>query len=417
VLSLLTACTGDRAAADFEAAFVDDPAVVSIELTSHDNQPFTGGVSGEVLAAAGLPDDEFSALVDRLSGYTAAHADSMRGQVTVVGEDVSLPVTGVAADDASNARLLLSLRTQPGFLSAALTLDHRAHVAARVVTADDALALAQRVPSLAEDAGIAAAPGARVRTADDMTDLSALSTAQLAEAAAVWAAVTREVPAVGIRADGTAITIALSQESDLARAAAAAASVRDTSQIRFASDLVRLGDADGALARALWDELGIDARETVDYVWESNAVLQVATIDAGSLPGAVTPVAAAAAEAGAPSVQLRAQEPKEVSVDLTSAADLDALPLALAELIEDAAVTSLTARQDSVRVTVTGMSDTQVGRLAVPLKAIASPDARVCVERERDAICVTAADALDPATARAAARPFVDAWNDAPVGP
>lgn len=413
-LLLLSACTGDGAAAGFEAAFADDPAVASLELTSRDNHAFTGGVSGEVIADDRVTEDQWAALVDRVSAYTAAHAEAMGGRVSVVGSGLSLLVTGAGAEDAAAARLLLALRAEPGFASADLTSERGTHVAVRTIATEDALAIASRIPERARAAGVALPPTVRVRTVDEATDLDALSASELADVTATWAAVSAEVPAVGIRSDGTAMTLALASEADLERAETAARPVAAALPVRFASDTVRLGDADGEIARAFWAALDPADRDGVQFVWESDRALQVMAVDAAAVPGLVAPVRRAAS-GRAQSVELRADGPPHVTVDLALVTDADASSTALARLIADEEVVSVFATPRSITVAVASGDD--IARLAAPSRMLAPAGSRVCVDRERDAVCVTAADRLDRADARGNARAFVDAWNAEAMAP
>ncbi|UOQ60242.1 hypothetical protein MUN76_14585 [Leucobacter rhizosphaerae] len=391
LLSLLTACTGDGAVRDFAAAFADDPAVASLELTSHDNQPFTGGVSGDVVADDELTDEEFAALVARVSDYTAAHGTTMRGRVTVVGPDVSLPVSGVTTEDATRVAFLLALREQPGFVAGSLTGDDAVSLSVRVLMADDAFAVAGLVPALADDAGVAGSMDVTARTDDDTTVLTDLSEARLTEAAAVWSAVSHDVTVSGIRADDTVTTVALEHESDLAAAEAASAQVGSVTPIRFESDRVRLGNADGTIARSLLGLLDDPTRELVRFVWESEGAVQVMAVDASAVPALVTPVGSSASQAGAQSAHVRAEGGTSVTVDLPRPDELATLTIVLAQLVAADAVTSIAIGPRSARITAPDASDAEVDRFTELLVEFGDPGTRVCVERDDRASCTTVA--------------------------
>ncbi|WP_243226772.1 hypothetical protein [Microbacterium sp. CIAB417] len=189
---LVSGCTGDGEAGAFAAEFAGDPAVASVELTSHDNQPFTGGVSGQVVAREGVADHEVSALADRLSSYTRENGERMRGLVSLLAD----------------------------------------------------------------------------------------------------------MPLAGMRLRDDALVMTLAKEEDYARAADRAATLTSDGEPRlaFASDLIRLGETDGALTRDLVERLDDPELECIAYVWESGSRLQIAVTSQRYLDAVARSVTAALPE-------------------------------------------------------------------------------------------------------------------------
>jgi len=413
-LLLLTGCTGDRAAADFEASFRDDPAVASLELTSHDNQPFTGGVSGDLHAVAGLSDDDLIALVDRVSAYTVEYAESMRGHITVISDAVTLVVRGPQTADASRAAFALGVLAEPGVASVELGGADRDTLTARVADVDDAFALVGRLPDMAVAHGLAAAPAFHLRTPDATTDLAGAGGDTLGSAREVWTTLSQALSLSGVRVGDDVITITLADEADAAAAAAIAAGMDDT--IRFASPTVRLGvDGDGALARGFLAAVSADVRAQIAHVWESAGTLRVAAVAADRVPALLweiartTPIDPALVTVGADGEQ---------AVDvIIPAHDLDTYAAAVGDLLARPGLLELRVRADDVSITVAELNDADLAAFAAGLKLIAEDGARVCVHRPADAVCVTAAREIDPGEVRDEGAAFVDAWNLAPAAP
>lgn len=271
---LVSGCTGDGEAGAFAAEFGDDPAIVSVELTSHDNQPFTGGVSGQVVARAELADHELSALADRLSSYTRENSERMRGLVSLLADDVELIVTGHLETDAAAAETALTLRADERVMSAEIAESFIAVVGADVGAS---IELIRSLPQLAATAPSEAGSELFVRTEDRVVDVGD-APQRVAGALAAWDALVAEVPLTGMRLRDAALVVTLAQEEDYARAADRAAGLESDAEPRlaFASDIIRLGEADGARARDLVGRLDDSELERIAYVWESGSRLQIA---------------------------------------------------------------------------------------------------------------------------------------------
>ncbi|GGO59593.1 hypothetical protein GCM10010910_02930 [Microbacterium nanhaiense] len=289
---LLAGCTGDGEAAAFAREFRDDPAVESMELTSHDNQPFTGGVRGDVVVRDTATDGSVSDLVGRIGDYTRANADRMRGRVTLIVDGLKTEVTGDRAVDDAHLRLLLTLRSDDRVRGASI---RDAAVGVYGAAADVAIDLARDLPAVVERN----TPGEEwllsVRSEDGAVSLRGDS-AILGTGVRLWDVLGSVVPLTGIRVEDTSrIEIALRHESDLPRARAAASelALANDPEVVFASDLVRLGDSDGEDARLLLSRLEEVTRERVVYVWVSDTRMQVAVRNEDDLSALAGPIEAA----------------------------------------------------------------------------------------------------------------------------
>ncbi|GAA3646777.1 hypothetical protein GCM10022202_02540 [Microbacterium marinilacus] len=291
-LLLAAGCTGDGESAAFQRAFADDPSVESMKLTSHDNQPFTGGVSGEVVAREALADEDFAALVGRIGDYTRENGDRMQGRVSLVVDGFEMEVTGDEGHDDEAVGLLLALRADARVISA--TVGDSSLVLVGSGTAE-AVELARDLPALRDEVAPGLPDTATVRAEDGDVDLRG-STAARGDALRLWDALTAEVPLAGLRArNEPVVVVALRDESDLsaARRVAAGVALGPGTSVRFASDVVRLGDSDGEDARLLLSSLDEELRDRIAYVWISGARVQVAVRIEADLAGMADAVDAA----------------------------------------------------------------------------------------------------------------------------
>lgn len=320
--ALLTGCTGDGQVAAFERAFADDAAVRSLELTSHDNQPFTGGVSGEVFARDALSDADLTALADRVGVYTSQHRDEMRGVVSIVADGIEFAVTGDAADDADAVRWALAVRADERVRSAEVDATFVGMVGVDVEAAvgllrdlDGLLAGGDRVP----DVVVRSEDGA-VSVRDDAAPGSG-GHGGVARALAVWDALADGVPLSGMRLHDGQLVVTLRSEADLKRAQQRVASMpvegdhSDDAEVWFASDLVRLGDSDGGRAREVIAALDADVAARIVYIWQSDARLQVTVRSAGD-QDAVADAVEAVLPAGTTEASVAVEGEEGSSVDL-----------------------------------------------------------------------------------------------------
>jgi hypothetical protein len=291
---LVSGCTGDGEAGAFAAEFSDDPAVASVELTSHDNQPFTGGVSGQVVAREGLADDKVSALVDRLSSYTRENGERMRGLVSLLADDVELIVTGQLETDAAAVDTALTLRSDERVVSGEIAESFIALVGADVGAA---IELMRDLPELVAQAPAEARAELFVRTEDRVVDVGD-APPRVAGALAAWDTLIVEAPLTGMRLRDDVLVMTLAQETDYARAADRAAALLGDADPRlaFASDLIRLGEADGARARDLVGRLDASQLGRIAYVWESGTRLQIAVTSKRHMDAVARSVTAALPE-------------------------------------------------------------------------------------------------------------------------
>lgn len=414
----LAGCTGDSAVGDFERVFAGDPAVESLDLTSHDNQPFTGGVSGDVQARAELSDTDVLGLADRLGAYTNENEERMRGRITLVADGFSCEISGERRLDDDCLSVLLALRADDRAVSGRIgpsTVD---------VTVDrfeSGLSLAGELPGTLEDAAPGRAWTTSVHTqdtADLSLELNDLDARRTAEVLASWEALSSEVPLTGVEfGTDDGITFALARESDLATATLLADRALAGSDVatRFSSDLVRLGESDGHLARQLLTQLDGNSIERLDYIWESRSRLAVNARKATDIAELIAPILASA-PAEATSVTIAATDTEETGVELTpGAVPSPAWLRTLDSLLRDEEVRSLRVSADTVDLGVSAVEDGDLARFAPELKTLAPDGARVCLDRGDDAVCVTAGDVIDDSAlnpySREHAREFIRAWN------
>ncbi|MDR6865963.1 hypothetical protein J2Y69_000548 [Microbacterium resistens] len=272
---LLSACTGDGESAAFQREFADESSIESMELTSHDNQPFTGGVSGDVIVREAVTDAEFTELAARVGSYTREHVGRMRGRVSLVVRGLEMVVTGDEQTDDDHVRLLLALRTDMSVMSAVIA---EVSVSVGTTTAEEAIRLARNLPARLEDVATDRPWQLSVRSEGGEVAVTGDATA-MAAAVRLWETLSASVPLTGIRAqEDSGVTATLRHEADVSRAQAVVAGMAlgDDMTPTFASDLVRLGDSDGEDARLLLSRLDPDMRARIAYVWISDTRIQVA---------------------------------------------------------------------------------------------------------------------------------------------
>lgn len=414
ILVVLTGCTGDSAADDFRRAFTDDPAVAALELTSHDNQPFTGGVSGDVVARDDLPDDEVVALAARLGDYTEQHAAAMQGRVTLVADRFECEIAGEDGQDDECVSALLALREDGRATSGTISPPS---VWVSTPGVDDGVSLARDLPTVLAAVAPEQSWGITIRSEDGAVNLDGMDAGRSSAVVSAWDGISAELPLTGVSSDeDEGVTFALAREADLARASDLAAQfLADTDvEVRFSSDLIQLGDSDGRAARAFLAGLDADVAASIESVWESDSRMQVTVATSRDLPGLVGPVLAGV-PAEITGVELVASD-DDTRVGLQPAAPPSVAWLrSLDAVLADPAVASLSLTETAVDLNVGALTDDQLARFAPDLRTLAPEGSRVCLVRIEDSICVTAADVLDEQQvnphSRERGQAFVEAWN------
>lgn len=311
-VTLLVGCTGDGQVGAFKRAFADDTAIASMELTSHDNQPFTGGVSGKVFARDSLADSEVDGLAHRLSAYAREHGDQMQGLVTLVVDGFEMVVSGDETSDAATARALIALRGDDRVRSSQI---QRSSIAVEAIDLDAALSMIRNPPEpLNDQAG--ETREIFVRTEDGALDVGG-EPPQLTAALASWDALSGEIALEGMRLRDGRLVVTLQSERDFARAQQEAAALAAQSGLAlvFASDLIRLGESEGSRARELVARLDVELASRVAWVWESGTRLQVAVINEEDL-GAVAAALSGTLPAGTTGVTLEVAGAADSRIDL-----------------------------------------------------------------------------------------------------
>lgn len=288
-----------------------------MELTSHDNQPFTGGVSGEVFARDGLDDESFSGLAERISEYTAQHGEEMRGLVTLLVDGYRVRVTGDSAADSGAVDTLLALRTDDRVRSAGVG---ESSIGVVAVDIDAGVSVARGLPSPIASDVADSFRFFRVSSEDGAIDIGG-DLPDLAKALVTWDTLDIDVPLQGMRLSEGSLVVTLQHESDFARAQQLVATMPEGGTTpRFASDLVRLGvSSDGSRARELLARLDAESLPKIAWVWESGSRLQIAVMSREN-PEALIDVLADALPSGTTDASVRAEDEVDSSVDIPLAA-------------------------------------------------------------------------------------------------
>lgn len=438
----LTGCmTGDGVHAAFTREFARDPAVVDLDLSSADNMPFTGGVGGEVTLRSDLGEAELRAFAERVREFGADHggaaadqaasSDPSRVRITLLVDEWRLPV--LMDPEAGNALLEVfgelrgDARVQTGGFGTRDFTDSATSARLEVADGETAFALLAESPELF--AGLGRMPEVTVATVPGVPERVVLTGAPGAwsdRAGAGYAALGAAAPLTAFEADPSSVTVTLARETDLERAeeiARVALHLSDGGDVFFQSDLVTLFPrASGGSARALLADFPADARAGVESLWTDDRAIQLRAADARVLADLAVAVDASPVADGLGPVTIRVGQADEPTLaiqgDPGALAAQASTAIALGERSEVARV--VLSPGFSMELVTTGTpSDADLAAYAVPLKALAEPGDRVCIDAARQgSFCVTAAEQLTLAelTERAArdGRPFVDAWNARP---
>lgn len=472
----LTACmTGDRVHGAFTREFSRDPAVVSMDLSSADNMPFTGGVGGEVVLRDDISDAELRDFTERVRAFAAdqpgpdtAGGDgagstagtSSRVRVTVLYDSWRIPVL---ADESQGAALLDvfgELSRDPrvrggGFTSRDFTT---AVDSARIEVTDgpavfDLLAGQQQVfAALAKAPRLTVATDASPESNSEPVErivVEGTPGAWLDAAAATYASLRAAIPLAAFEADASAVSVTLAQESDLgkAREISRALLPGGDSAVAFQSDVVTLfPGAHGDAARALLAELPARDRARVATVWTDDRALQLGVADepavaeepgSAGAPGSAQrqgsadkqgsaalaelarAVAGTSAAEAFETLELRSGDPREPALAVRSAPRnlevLAATAVGLGDRDEVARVQLSPGTSLEIAVSARPAAD-DLTSYAAALKPVAVPGDRVCIDAgTTGSFCVIAAAKLTAAELNERATregaAFIEAWN------
>ena len=394
---LLAACSGDSVRGEFARTFGDDPAVAGFELSTADNQPFTGGLRADVRVQPSASDDALRGLVDRLSGFDAARSGT-EVRITVRTPTLTVPIFAEATTSAATIEAALDLAAVADVGSVELTAaDDQERVSAvrlqleRSAPSDysTAFALAREIPDRLATIAVASGPHITLRDPAAHFTVQGPPGTWWLDAEATLLSLTDPAPAVrvaGVRASPDSIVITVGDESEVPAATARLAEHALTSDyhVAFASPQVSLGTAaTGAPARALVDGLGDTERATVESLWTDDAR---ATFTAASPADAEALASALSARPEATAFELLtvivgAPDDPELSVT-SEPSQLGALTAQASAMLDGPGITAITVSPRKVTVTVPQRSSTDALQAQwVTLERLAEPGARLCAER------------------------------------
>lgn len=449
--SLAGCATGDAVHGAFVREFANDPAVVGLDLSSADNQPFTGGVGGEVSLRDDVTDAELRAFAERVRAFAADQGggevgavqgaeQGSRVRISALFDGWRIPVLLDRAQGDALIDVASELRGDARVRAATFTADALATAVSsarlEVVDGDAAFALLGASPNLF--ARLATAPAVTVATLPTSPERVVLAGAPggwLDGADAAYKALHAELSLTGFEAAPDEVKVTLAREADRDRAdAIARLALLDASlPVRIQSDLVTLGPgATGGAARDLLAALPADASGAVESVWTDDRALQLGAagpeglaalaraIDAGA--GAGVGAGAGAAEAPLRPVTIRTGDPSEPTLSVRGEPGALAAQAAVAVSLNGRDEIARVELQPGVSFELTLRSRPAAADLAAyaeALKPLAVPGDRVCVDAvEGQSFCVIAAPQLTAAElndrAQRAGGPFIDAWNARP---
>lgn len=441
--SLVGCATGDAVHDQFAREFSRDPAVVELDLSSADNQAFTGGVGGEVSLRDDITDAELRAFGERVREFAVDHDTRVLGSAGPSNVRISVLFDGwrvpVLLDEAQGGALLDATKELRGDSRVDAVVFNSVEFttvvdSATIEIADGDTAFAMLAESPGLFAQLAPSPTLTVTTRPGAAERVVLAGAPgpwLDSARASYDALTAQLALTGFEADQETATVRLANEADLARAEALARAALQgsTLAVTFQSDLVTLfPGATGGAARALLAELPENARAALESVWTDDRALKLGATDraavaalARAIDGAGAGGAGGGAEPLGP-VTIHTGDPSEPALSIQGAPG---------QLVAQATVgVALSARGEVARVALLPGSSLELALeerptqadladYAAALKPLAEPGDRVCIDAvSGGSFCVIAAPQLSDAElndrAKRAGAPFIEAWNERP---
>ncbi|GAA1320446.1 hypothetical protein ACFSWE_04920 [Leucobacter albus] len=282
----------------FAREFSRDPAVVELDLSSADNQAFTGGVGGEVSLRDDITDAELRAFGERVREFAVDHDTRVLGSAGPSNVRISVLFDGwrvpVLLDEAQGDALLDATKELRGDSRVDAVVFNSVEFttvvdSATIEIADGDTAFAMLAESPGLFAQLAPSPTLTVTTQPGAAARVVLAGAPgpwLGSARAAYDGLTAELALTGFEADQEAATITLANEADLARAEALARAALQgsTLAVTFQSDLVTLfPGATGGAARALLAELPENARAALESVWTDDRALKLGATDTAAV--------------------------------------------------------------------------------------------------------------------------------------
>lgn len=429
LLIALTACaSGDGVKRSFSQQFAGDPAVLSVDLSSADNMPFTGGVGGTVTLRDGLSDAAIRDFAERVGEFATQHAGDGAGsrvRIDLVMSDWAFPV--LAAPQANDALLTLLSELRADQRVDAATLSSKqyqadvTHVTLVAATPAEIPALIIDAPAAFAAAGMSP-PMTLKSPADEPAPIEVSGhMGPWADAAfRAYDALRAEIPLTSFRAEADAVTVTLAHEVDLdrARALTQAALGSTSAEVFFQSDLVTLfPGARGDQARSLLAQVGPDALAGVVSVWTNDQSATLTLDSTAYLAELARAISDLQSSIALDQVTLAVGQGDEQTFSLQATpGDLKASTRTALALANQDHVTRLRLEPgNSFDVGLDSPAD--LASYAAPLKSLSAFDERLCFDWTTSTFCVETAPIIDPDSIRGsgaqAGRSFVEAWNAA----
>lgn len=427
---VLAGCvSGDATLGSFEREFANDPAVVSVDLSSADNMPFTGGVGGTVVLDDGLDDEQVREFVHRIVDFRAqtdGDREESRVRIDLVMDGWKLPV--LATDDANTALLdvVFALVRDPRVLSGTIIssdfgsdIDHVSLVTATIA---DFLTLITDAPTAFAETGrnppitLHSPEGAEVAV-----EVSGVMRGWAQEAFGAFEVLQDQIPVTSFSAEEPEITITLANEGDVEAARMVVEQHLDPAQVEvfYQSELVTLAPgAHGDRAREVLARIDADLQAGLVAVWTDDRSMTVRADTVASAQRITEPLAKVlgAAEFPVTIKVVRGGGGEEVFSLEASPVDLvshmqTALSLAHRDNVASLHVKprfSLELEFDSPP------TDDELSTSAAALRVLSEFDERLCITSPTDSFCTRTAPRIDFEHSDApSARVFANAWNAA----
>lgn len=441
VLSLTGACllalvlvgcmSGDGVQGAFEREFADDPAVVSVDLSTADRMPLSGGVSGTVVLRDGLDEAQVREFADRLIDFrdrTDGDGAESRVRIDVAVNGWRFPV--LATEEASAALLdvVFTLNADTRVLTGTISsadyrgsIDHASLVASATA---EIPALITAVPAAF------AAKGEHLpitlSSPDDEPsgfEVSGTLGTWAEEAFHAYEALRAETVVTSFQAEKGTIEVVLGNEADVdsARSVISDALGSTPFDVFYQSDLVILfPGARGDQARELLQAMDDESRASIVSVWTDDRSATVSVRSLASVRHVVAQIDAAPLPADFLMTVAMGQGDHEIFSLQAPPRELAADVRTAVALFDRKGVKALNAKPGfSMKLDFeSAPSADDLMAVAAPLRALSELDERLCITWPDEVFCMQTAAELDPSgdefTETRNGRAFADAWNSAP---
>lgn len=425
---LLAGCvSGDAVLGSFEREFADDPAVVSVDLSSADNMPFTGGVSGTVVLRDNLANEQVRELADRIVNFRAetdGDQEGSRVRIDLVTDGWKFPVLRTGDANAALLNVVLALRADPRVCSGTISSDDYQsdidHASMATATTADIPALITDIPvAFAETGQI---PPITLRSPEGdrgAVEVSGMLGPWAQDAFGAFVAIQDKVPVASFTAEESQATVTLVNESDVNAARLVVNGMLDPTQVEvfYQSNLVTLAPgAHGDQTREILASIDTDVQAGLVAVWTDDRSLSITSDTIASAHRLAPPIADALGATAFP-VTIRVGQGEEETFRLEAPPrDLIKHMQAALSLADRDNVASLhVAPGSSLELEYDSPpSEDDLNTAAAALRSLSEFDERLCITTPAASFCTRTSPTLDfEHNNTPSARVFADAWNAA----